>query len=104
MFVDFKGNSFVYGEFKLRGSSMEHGQELALENAVNSHTNLDHSACALLIYHDVINPKDDIIAKDQIVSKVYYNGSWVEWEYRKETVKSFFKTWHKWNYNHNIEL
>jgi len=94
--IDYNGNAFIFLEAKLEGKEIDYGQKLALENLINGLNESGHPACCLIFRHNK-EPEELIIAKDCIVSEIYYQGKWRY--YNKKNVlyyiKEFEKHWKK---------
>jgi len=73
--IDYAGNAFIFMECKLEGIEIEKGQKLAIENIINGLYEGGKKACCLLFRHNKV-PEEIILAKDCIVSEIYYEGKW----------------------------
>jgi len=73
--IDYNGNAFIFLEGKLIDKNIDYGQKLALENIINGLCESGKPACCLVFRHDK-KPEEIIIAKDCIVSEVYYQHKW----------------------------
>jgi hypothetical protein len=86
--IDYAGNAFILLECKLEGKDIEAGQKRAIENVVNAFEESGRKACCLLFRHNSA-PEELIIAKDCIVSDVYYEHKWHY--YNTQTVMFYVK-------------
>jgi hypothetical protein len=69
-FIEYDGKLFINFEGKHTGVEMKYGQRLSFEHLTQSHKRAGDTAFVLVYEHDV--PVDeDVIVKDQLVTKVY---------------------------------
>ena len=73
--IDYNGNAFIFLEGKLITKELDYGQKLAIENIINGLIESGKPSCCLVFRHNK-NPDEMIIAKDCIVSEIYYQHKW----------------------------
>jgi hypothetical protein len=73
--IDYNGNAFIFLECKLYEKEIDWGQKLAIENLINGLSESGRPSCCLVFRHNK-NPDEMIIAKDCIVSEIYFQGKW----------------------------
>lgn len=84
-FLDYRGKYFVYMEGKVVGKDLLRGQELALENATQSHVKAGHKAIAIVFEHNT-PVEQDVIVKNCRVVRYYFKNEWQETQ-QPRTVK-----------------
>jgi len=73
--IDYNGNAFIFIEGKLENKQIDFGQKKAIENVINGLCEAGKPSCCLIFRHNQ-KPDELIIAKDCIVSEVYYQHKW----------------------------
>jgi hypothetical protein len=91
--IDYGGTSFVYLEGKTEGAPIKKGQQMALENLVDSHNKAGHTASALIFRHNT-PVEQDIKVSDCRVETLYFRGKWHPQE-KQITVLGFIEKWEK---------
>lgn len=94
--IDYRGNAFIFLEGKLEDKEIDYGQKLAIENIINGLSESGRPSCCLIFRHNK-KPEELIIAKECIVSDIYYQHKWRY--YNKQNVlyyiEEFEKHWEK---------
>ena len=76
--IEYHDEAYILYEFKYKGTDMPTGQRIAIERMVNDLCKSGKQAVAFLCRHEVKNPDEDVLAKDAIVTSVYWNGTWFD--------------------------
>jgi hypothetical protein len=100
--IDYNGVSFVYIEGKHKDAPLEAGQRKAIEHIVNSHVKAGHPSCAIIFRHEC-DANTTIIAKDQLVDRIYYQYKWEPPKYTC-TVLGFIEKWEGYWDSKNVKL
>lgn len=73
--IDYGGNAFILIEGKYGDKQIDKGQKMAIENLINTIEDAGKKACCLLFRH-LCEPNEIIVARDCVVSDVYYERKW----------------------------
>lgn len=103
MVIEYGGKAFFYGECKTEGKEMPHGQRKLYERAVDFNNKAGIISAAILFTHNVPTP-EPIIAKDQMVKKVYFQGKWTDVSTSNITVLDAIIKFEKYCEKKNIKL
>jgi hypothetical protein len=101
--IDYNGNSFIYMEGKMTGKAIDYGQKKALQNLIDSHEKAGNPSIAIIFRHDE-PPDQKIIAKDKLISEIYYKGEWRPPSKVGITVLEFIEKWEEYWDNKNYSL
>lgn len=71
--IEYHDKLFILFEGKTKYGTMELGQRLALERLVDN----SKKPMVLFVFRHDEDAKDEIIASECIVEKIYYNGKWM---------------------------
>jgi hypothetical protein len=94
--IDYNGNAFIFLECKLTDKALDYGQKLAIENIINGLSESGRPCCCLVFRHSK-KPDELIIAKDCIVSEIYYKKKWRYFNKKNVLfyIEEFEKHWSK---------
>lgn len=76
--IEYHDEAFILYEFKYKGTEIPSGQRIAIERMVDTFSRAGKHAVAFLCRHEVRDPNEDVLAKDAIVTNVYWNGTWFD--------------------------
>lgn len=93
-FFEKANTAFVFYELKYGEAEMPRGQEAALTRLVDNLQIAGKKAVLFLGRHNVANTQDDVPAADVEITKIYFNGSWVDGN--GETLKTLTDRFMKW--------
>ena len=98
-FFEKEDKVFVFFELKHGDAKVPAGQKLALTRLVDALTKAGKKAVLFVASHNTADPYDDVIAKDAIVTAVYFNGMWHS---GGDTLKNMTDRFMKWAYGREV--
>lgn len=75
-FLEKNNKMFIFYEYKLRGTPMPEGQEIAYTHLCDALRAAGKQAVLFLCEHKDYDPQINVCGKDAVVTKYYSNGKW----------------------------